>query len=169
MANFIYPHHRQEWQESAIAPSLIEANLRSLKVEPYGARDEALEFLYDLDEIKRDNTGRVSGAFLRKHNYLNDGGWVSCGFNLHTGQRSDWGSFKPDNPKFDPEKGKPRKYEHPMGRKTEPHVPGIPLEIADLWLSDFEGWQEFKESYQGDPLFTAWAFVLKHPEVPLNL
>ncbi|MFP3324834.1 hypothetical protein R0K05_17320, partial [Planococcus sp. SIMBA_160] len=107
----IFPHHRQEWEESAIARDIIEANLRSLKVEPYGARDEAIELLAPPD-IKRDNTGRISRSELKKYDHLNDGGWYAQGFDLITGQRSDFLCLKPDSPRRDRD-GKLIKYEHP--------------------------------------------------------
>jgi len=97
------------------------------------------------------------------------GGWFSSGYNLTTGKRSEWGSYKPDTPRWDSTRGRYRKYEHPAGVPTEPYIPAIPIAIADQWLGQYDGWQNFKENYQGDEEFTAWAFVLSDPEIPINI
>ncbi|QDZ41654.1 DUF3854 domain-containing protein (plasmid) [Euhalothece natronophila Z-M001] len=123
MANFIYPHHRNEWKGSKISEEIIELNLRSLKVEPYGARDEAIELLADLDNIKRDNTGRISRSELNKYSFLNDGGWRARGADLQNGGYSDFITLKPENPRWDSQKQKHIKYEHPRGRATEIFAP----------------------------------------------
>jgi hypothetical protein len=96
--NFIYPHHYKEWQESAIAPEIIEANLRT--VAPCGDpwdMGEAPEIYYFLfpDDLDRRNDGRLTTPALRKYetrlkqiegnSYLRDGGWWSQGFDLLTG------------------------------------------------------------------------------------
>lgn len=164
--------HWQEWRESAIPDPIIRANLQSLKVEPFGARDEAIDLLYDLDDVGRDNTGRISGSFLRKHNFLNDGGWYARGFDLRTGNRSDFLCLKPDSPRMDKSKGKPIKYEHPR-RHTEIFVPGVPITEANTIAfkaggTIFAQWEKFLDSYQGDPEFAIWEFAKTHP-VPCGI
>jgi len=175
----IFPHHRQEWEASAIAPELIELNLRTIPahqeaLNPWEEEDipEAYYLLYPKsDDTDRQNTGRVRDKELRRIRspHIVGGGWFSSGYDLRTGKRSTWGTYKPDTPRWDANKGKYQKYEHPAGVPTETHVPAIPLFIADQWLGQYDGWQQFKENYQGEKDFTAWAFMLERPDIPLNI
>jgi hypothetical protein len=71
----------------------------------------------------------MMGRFYGKH--LTDGGWWSQGFDLNTGKRSFFGCYKPDSPRWDYQKGKPIKYEHPKGMSTGVFVPAIPRTIAN--------------------------------------
>lgn len=179
-SQYILEDHRKEWEEgSAIAPELIEANLKSIAphqeaLNPWEEEDipESYYILYPLaDEDDRRNDGRIRNPDLKRIRspHVAGGGWYSNGFNLLTGERSNWGTYKPNTPRWDFEKGKYRKYEHPNGVPTQPYIPAVPIAIADWWLSQYEGWKEFKESYQGDEEFMAWAFTLTHPEVPINI
>lgn len=125
----IYHHHYQEWCNSGISDDLINLNLQSLPVDPYGARDKAIALLYNLDQVKRDNTGRINGAFLHRHNFLNDGGWQFCGLDLATNEASNFLCLKPDTPRQNQD-GKTIKYEHPRNQPTAIFVPRISFRIA---------------------------------------
>ena len=94
------PQHLQEFQASAIAPSLADLNFHSTD----------------------DNW------FIRQWiNWKSEQKWKQCPFSSgwychtldpQTGEPRNWGPFKPDDPLIDTNKGKPRKYEHPAGYET---------------------------------------------------
>jgi hypothetical protein len=165
----ILTQHFHEWQESGISDELIEANLSSLRSEPHGARDEAIQLLYDTDSLDRDNLGRIRGDILRKNKNLNDGGWYARGYDLTSGNESSFLCLKPDNPRWDFEKQKPIKYEHPRGMSAGIFAPKVPIELGDLLFANFEDWQEFRDAWEGDPYFCAWAFALQEPGVAIGI
>jgi putative DNA primase/helicase len=107
--NSLLQHHQTELLASSIAPEIIALNFESL------TEEESPEAL--LYAVSRKNDGRVSD----KHtHYQNLGsGWWCTGIDLATGDRMDWGCFKPDEPRTDKAKGKPIKYEHPPATRTE--------------------------------------------------
>lgn len=168
----LFVPHRSEFDSSAIARSVSERNNQSLVVEPFGARDEALELLYDLDTVKRDNTGRISGAFLRKHNYLNDGGWFSIGYDLSTGKQDQFICLKPDSPRS-AQDGKTIKYEQRRNVPSPLFVPNVPLPFARSIILRtapqlLDQWEQFLDSYTGDDGFAIWEFSKSH-SVPLTI
>lgn len=100
--------HIKEWVEgSGVDVEIAKLNLSSLE------GDDALEAL------TADRLGQLGGhaqqyatapvaRLLERYQHVTDGGWW-CGTAL-----SDWGCFKPNNPRTNDE-GKPIKYEHPLG------------------------------------------------------
>jgi hypothetical protein len=168
-------HHRQEWQESAIAPEIIEVNLRTIPPSSGNAWDmgeppEIYDFLFPHDDLDRRNDGRLTSGGLRKYenriaaNYVASGGWLAQGFDLITGERSLFGCYKPDSPRWDYEKNKPIKYEHPKGMSSGIFVPAIPKtragDIIFRYGEDlFCDWLAFLEKYDGDEDFAIWEFA----------
>ena len=168
-------HHRKEWERSAIAPEIIEANLHSVEPfipTPYDEGDELPEALYllnleaDITNADRRNDGRLTDKEMRRFygKHLTDGGWWSQGFDLITGERSLFGCYKPDSPRWDYEKGKPIKYEHPKGMSSGVFVPAIPKtkagDIIFRYGEDlFCDWLAFLEKYNGDEDFAIWEFA----------
>lgn len=106
--------HAQEWQESAVSPSIVKLNVRSLE------GNQAYEYLlYGLGDSERTNTGKLREKWLKRYSHLDHGGWWCSGVDVLTGQPSDWGCFKPDRPQLHSETLKPIKYEHPAKTATE--------------------------------------------------
>ena len=90
--------HWEEWVNgSGIAPEITLLNLKTLTGE------EPWEALLYSTKLQRTNTGRLSLSILNRYKFLDDGGWW-CG-SLGT----SWGCFKPNNPRFDEDKGKYQK------------------------------------------------------------
>ncbi|MFM5962862.1 MAG: DUF3854 domain-containing protein, partial [Dolichospermum sp.] len=71
-----------------------------------------------------------------------------------------WGCFKADNPRLDPKKNKPIKYEHPAGVATRAFFLRVPKRI----------WQMISDKYGvliGD--YTEfWEWVLNH-DIPITI
>ena len=121
----IHPQHRQELLDSAIDEEVISLNFRSL---------EGLAAYYHLlysDKLQRTNTGVLSRGILKKYAFLEDGGWWCSGVDpRNSWSPMLWGCFKPCRPRFDFEKRKPVKYEHPPREETRSFL----LAVSDrLW------------------------------------
>jgi hypothetical protein len=127
--------HWQEWvTESGIDPELTKLNLISLKdYEPYDY------LLYGLSDSERRNDGRLRDKWLKRYQHIEAGGWWCNSIDILTGEDSQWGCFKPDNPYsyeqstgFDPDKPpkvKKLKYEHPLLTNTGIFALKVPLSI----------------------------------------
>ena len=110
-------HHLAEWVTgSAVAPELAAANLESRQGWPV------------LEALAGPHLARLGGhasqyvtapaaRILRSLEPLADaGGWWCAGLDpLADWRPMAWGCFKPDAPRWDEKKRKPRKYEHPDG------------------------------------------------------
>ena len=127
--DYIHPKHYQEWLDSCVNEEIINLNVKTLS----GTTPHEY-LLYGLPDSDRRNDGRLRDYWLRRYGHLDYGGWWCNGIDPLTGSESEWGCFKPDKPKIDPEKGKPIKYEHPPKVPTSAFflkVPwGIGLKIA---------------------------------------
>jgi hypothetical protein len=129
----IAPAHWQEWLDSGIHPDLIRANLRSID------GSVTYEYLCYADRIQRTNSGRLATHILRRYAHTEAGGWWCAGIDpladsLNPGETMQWGCFKPDRPRVDPQRGKTIKYEHPLKVATRAfflQVPGQPTFWAD--------------------------------------
>lgn len=131
----IHPPHFQEWCDSAVDPEIIDLNVRSL------AGDIALEsLLYGLPDTERRNDRRLRDRWLDRYSHLDHGGWFCSGIDILTGHESQWGCFKPDQPRRAPD-GKPIKYEHP---------PRVATEIFALRVPD-RIWQEIAARHGVNP------------------
>ena len=98
----------EEWSNSGVDPELTKLNVISLMGNvPY----EYL--LYGLDRKERRNDGRLSDKWLKRYTHLFDGGWWCGTTNVSNWGESDWGCFKPYNPRHDFYGKKIIKYEHP--------------------------------------------------------
>lgn len=111
----ITPEHWQEWVDSAVDPHIIRLNVRSLEWLA------AYEYLFYSDRLPRTNPGVLARGILNTYSILDSGGWWCSGVDpLNDWQPMLWGCFKPNRPRFDFEKRKHIKYEHPP--KTETRV-----------------------------------------------
>ena len=147
--------HRKEWLDSKVAQSLIQANeLLSI------AGESIYEYLLNFANPERRNDGRLSDKELRRYEHCTDGGWWFGSVSVRTGEPTDYGCFKPDNPRENPEDGKPIKYESPLGSKPQLLAFKIPPEI----------WQKVSERYLV-PIgyytnFYQWLF--DHPQIIID-
>ena len=133
------PEHLGEWiTGSAVAPELAAANVQTLQGSAVlealaGDRLEALGA-----HASQYATGAV-GRLLRPLEPLAEaGGWWCSGLDpLADWAPMAWGCFKPDQPRWDAAKGKPRKYEHATGADARSfwlRVPAtIAQRVADRW------------------------------------
>lgn len=103
--------HYDELQSSAIAPDIAALNFCSIR------QSETFEFL--IKNYDRRNDGRLTDRYLSTYNRLEAGGWMCTGIDPVTMTPTEWGCFKPDQPRWDEKKQKQIKYEHPHGIPTE--------------------------------------------------
>jgi hypothetical protein len=154
--------HYREWVEgSAVDPDLTTLNLKSLSGNaPY-------DYLLYSPKLARTNTGRLSFSILNRYKHLDDGGWWCSGINVLTGEDSLWGCFKPNNPKFDEEKQKHRKYEHPEKVPTEVFALKISVAIFQLIARRYD--VALPEDYKNvtEDAWIFWKWVIEHPQIPL--
>ncbi len=82
-------------------------------------------------------------------------------------KRDLWGCFKPEQPRFNPEKGKAIKYEHPPKTSTGVFALRVPLhvweQVARRHHIEFD--QEEWDDTQPDGGF--WQWLKEHPQIPL--
>jgi hypothetical protein len=136
----VLPHHMAEWVEgSAVAPELAAANLLSLRGAPV------------LEALAGDRLARLGGhasqyvtgavaKVLRPLEPLSEtGGWWCSGLDPKADWRKtmDWGQFKPDTPRWDQERNRPRKYEHPNGVPARTWWLRVPASVARLTADRF--------------------------------
>jgi len=144
--NFIATEHYREWQESGIAPEQTEAVL--ISIPPYKEPetpwemdgDELPQAFHLLDPdgstLEYRNDGRLTASSLKKvkAEFLVDGGWTVRNIDLETGEASAFAPYKPDSPRWDDQKQKSIKYEHPRNQSTgifaSPVTFAISLEVA---------------------------------------
>jgi hypothetical protein len=152
--------HQREWIEgSGIDPQITSLNLKSLDgTSPY-------EYLLYSDKLPRINTGRLSFSVLNRYHHLDDGGWWCSGVDVLTGDDASWGCFKPNNPKWDDEKEKYRKYDHPEKVLTEIFALKIPNKFWQLVARRYN--VALPENYQELPHSAFWQWVIDHPQIPV--
>ena len=154
--------------KSVIDPRIIAKNFFHLD------GNQALERLLISDKIPRLNSGRVTSSFLKKYKHIEAGGWWCSGLDpLNNWKPMEWGRFKPNQPRIYFENGKVIKYESP---------PLIPNRVTYFDVPDFV-WDWVAQRYNikryesklmwrlqdkiEELLF--WAWVKKHPEIPIIL
>jgi hypothetical protein len=102
-------HHWQEWIDSAVDPGVISLNVRSLE------GDQALEYLLYAAMPNRGHAATYvtagSKRILKQYAHCAAGGWWVDGVGEFSAD-SQWGQFKPDQPRAG-EKGGFIKYEAP--------------------------------------------------------
>ncbi|MEQ8942968.1 MAG: plasmid replication protein, CyRepA1 family [Phycisphaerales bacterium] len=152
-----YPLHIQKnhWDEwtigSAVDPELTALNLESISEHtPY-------EYL-----LYNWNSGKVHpDAIARKMNRRFGDNWWHGGWWCSGATDSQWGCFKPDRPRFDQNKSKPIKYEHPPQTSTEIFRLKMPRHL----------WQRIANRYNipiGNYL-DFWQWVYDHPQIPITI
>ena len=159
------PQHIKEWKDSGITDSLIEHNLISTEGQ------EAYEYLIYAVADRR-NDGRVRDNVMNTYRHTEKGGWWCAGVDPQSGERLDWGCFKPNSPrtnKDDPDKI--IKYEHPPQVKTRLFALRVPYETGQKIADRFGCSQEYQARARGknptdaDRHFWQWATSKK--EIPL--
>ncbi len=117
----------QEWViGSGVDPAIVKLNVKALH------SDEVYEYLTS-ENSKRLNTGRLASNLLKRYELAaNDGGWWVSGVDPITGERMQWGQFKPNTPRIDIKKNKPIKYEAPDGVPTRVFFLEVPRHIWEL-------------------------------------
>lgn len=157
----LVPQHSEELQKSAIASDIIRLNFKSLTGNAPGS------YLLYSDELKRTNTGRVSLRTIERYSCCEDGGWYCGGVDVLTGDISQWGTFKPDNPHFDISKGKYVKYEHPLKVPTEIFALRIPVNIWEVIARRYDVAlpDNYRDVVNSPGIF--WKWVIDNPKIPL--
>lgn len=125
-------HHLAEWVNgSAVAPELAAANVQTLQ------GPAVLEALAgDRLEALGGHAGQyATGAVVRLLRPLEPlaaaGGWWCAGLDPLAGWAPmAWGCFHPDAPRWDPERNRARKYEHPLGAAARLFWLRVPATIA---------------------------------------
>jgi conjugative relaxase-like TrwC/TraI family protein len=156
-------HHWEELIEgSGIHPDLIELNCRSLQ------GDVVYEYLLE-EKIALIGTGQIwTTEMQRLRNRVEhcwDGGfWIAAGVDAQTLDNpllSNWGSFKPDHPRYDNTRERFQKYEHPQGTGRR------------IFLAEVPDW--FKEHiYKQYDIIPApedhfWKIVRDNPRIPIHI
>ena len=124
--------HLADWiTGSACHPALAAANLQSL------AGREVLEALAGdrLEQLGGHASQYATGAVASRLRPLEAvaaaGGWWAAGLDpLANWAPMPWGCFKPDAPRWDQERDRPRKYEHPLGAPARSFWLKVPAAVA---------------------------------------
>ena len=106
-----HPQHIDEWEQSAIDADIVMLNFESV-------RQDSM-YLHLVRKPKRWNNGRLGDYPLRQYHRLGEYGWICRGINPLTMTPSEWGCVKPNEPRWDANKQKHIKYEHPHRTVTE--------------------------------------------------
>ena len=110
----INEQHRNEWVKgSAVAPSIVYLNVRSL------INTDTFDFLLYSETVSRRNDGRINNGTLKANAHLELGGWGVNAIDPETGEDLLWGQLKPNTPKVGKD-GKTRKYEVPSFEPVQP-------------------------------------------------
>ena len=126
------PHHLAEWvTSSAVDPELAAANLQTL------AGADAIEALVGdrLAALGAHAQQYVTAQAARLLRPLEPvaagGGWWCSGLDPLAGWAPmAWGCFKPDRPRWDLERARQRKYEHPLGTPARSFWLRVPAAVA---------------------------------------
>lgn len=126
------PHHLREWVEgSACHPELAAANLQTL------AGTDALQALAGdrLEQLggwsQQLATVSVRSLLRPLEPVAEAGGWWCSGLDpLADWAPMGWGCFKPDRPRWDGERGRARKYEHPIKVAARSFWLAVPAVVA---------------------------------------
>lgn len=133
------PQHLAQWVDgSACHPALAAANVQSLQGPAVlealaGGRMAQLG-----GHAGQYVTGAVSRLLAPLEPLAAAGGWWCSGLDpLADWAAMAWGCFRPDAPRLDPAKGKPRKYEHPLGAPARSWWLRVPAVVAQLVADRF--------------------------------
>jgi hypothetical protein len=128
------PQHLDDWiTGSAIHPALAAANLQTL------AGAEVLQALAG-DRLERLGghgqqyaTGAVAHLLRPLEPVAAAGGWWCSGLDPAADWAPmDWGCFRPDRPRWDHERDRARKYEHPISAPARSFWLRVPAKVALL-------------------------------------
>lgn len=127
-------HHLREWVEgSACHPELAAANIQTL------AGTDALQALAGdrLEQLggwsQQLATASVRSLLRPLEPVAEIGGWWCAGLDpLADWAPMGWGCFKPDRPRWDQERSRARKYEHPIRVAARSFWLRVPAEVAQL-------------------------------------
>lgn len=162
--------HLAEWiNGSAVAPELAAANVISL------AGSAVLEALAgDRIEALGGHSGQyVTGAAARLLRPLEPlaaaGGWWCSGLDpLADWAPMAWGQLKPDQPRWDPAKDAPRKYEAPAGTPTRSTWLRVATPIAQRVADRFGVALPLEVAADADGAAGAfWRWVAAEPRLPV--
>jgi len=128
------PEHLAEWVTgSACHPELAAANVQSLQGSAVleALAGDRLEQLGG--HAQQYATGDVVRLLRRLEPIAAAGGWWCAGLDPQADWAPmRWGTFKPDAPRFDQERGKARKYEHPIAAPARCWWLRVPAAVAQL-------------------------------------
>jgi ribonuclease HI len=123
--------HFAEWLSSAVAPELLAANVASI------AGSDVLEALAGdrLEHLGGHSQQYATGAVARLLRPLEPvaaaGGWWCSGLDpLADWAPMAWGCFKPTSPRWDAQRNRARKYEHPLRVATRSFWLRVPDAVA---------------------------------------
>jgi hypothetical protein len=164
------PQHLAEWvEDSACHPALAAANIQSLAGAP------VLELLAGdrLEQLGAHASQYVTASAARLLRPLEPvaaaGGWWCSGLDpLADWAPMAWGTFKPDAPRWDQERNRPRKYEHPNGPPARCWWLKTPAAVAQL-VADRHG-LTLPPEVEADTTGEAgafWRWWEKTPALPL--
>ncbi|MDJ0536606.1 MAG: DUF3854 domain-containing protein [Xenococcaceae cyanobacterium MO_207.B15] len=165
----------KEWNQSAIAPSLIKLNLEIL------TEEEIAEWYFQyLRNSARRNDGRIRDGYLRAYKDPLRGGWGIKGRNpTNLDAEPELRVFKPNYPRID-KSGKEIKYDAPKNSKHHPIFPRVSYEIAaKVCRKAGVSFLAMTQKYAPGELITGvddeaeckwfWAMVLDTDEIPLTI
>lgn len=166
----VIPAHLSEWVTgSAISPELAAANLQSL------AGRDVLEALAGerIEQLggwaTQYATGRVARLLRPLEPIAEGGGWWVSGLDpLANWAPMAWGQFKPNRPRWNPEKARPIKYEAPIGQPTRSTWLRVPAVVARR-VADRFGLQlpaEVAADLNGNA-GAFWRWVAAEPRLPV--
>jgi hypothetical protein len=156
----IEPRHWREWvQGSGVDPELTSLNLKSL------SGNSSYSYLLYSPKLPRTNTGRLSSSVLNRYRHLDNGGWWCSGIDVLSAEDCLWGCLKPNNPKFDEEKQRPRKYEHPEKTQSEVFALKVPHRLWQLIARRYD--VPLPDGYENLPHSAFWQWVKDHPQIPI--
>ena len=114
----------KEWViDSAVDPEIVKLNVLPLE------GNEVYEYLTS-ENSQRLNAGRLASNLMKRYQLAADyGGWWVAGVDPITGERMQWGQFKPVTTRIDYSKNKPIKYEAPDGIPTRVFFLEVPRHI----------------------------------------
>jgi hypothetical protein len=132
------PHHLAEWTDgSAVHPALAAANVESISGQTVldALLGDRLEQLYSSSTryvtTGQYGTGGMAAMIRPLEAVAAAGGWWCSGLDPTADWLPmAWGCFKPDSPRWDAERDRQRKYEHPLGVPARVLVLRVPAAVA---------------------------------------
>jgi Fe-S-cluster formation regulator IscX/YfhJ len=186
--------HWKEWVGSCVHPEIIRSRLKSIEKQQVIERllDKKLEYMaaFDKDGIRRKvgsqkattdmNRLRVSyEPMAEAGGWWVDAGIDPCGFARGEIKPSDYGTFKPNEPRIDWKKTQQkrkkdpnapvqkRKYENPMGIKQDLFERSMAFAVVPDAIVQriFERYGVIQTPEEREKGF--WYTVWKHPQIPI--